>query len=177
MQKIEVVQEDLTYEFTYDRIADLLKITCKHEYGYEWSTTVEDKVVAKSTNCDTVHLSPYTIYDLVLQYRTGTLNNLITIGFLKHVKGLNISGYFDVPEEYYQVGIPFEIKIASLFDSNTFQDSIILLKADKSITPENINKHRISKFSSDISELNEKYNKSDMQLIEDCKKVTCNYYK
>lgn len=164
MATIEIIQGDLLYKFIYDPISQQLSISCKNSFGYIWSTILDANVVAKSQNCDTLNLSPEKIYEILTKYKNGTLSELVIIVFQKHVKGLNASGYFDSVEEYYQVEIPFEIKIVSVIDEKSTQHSLILLKADKSITDENINKNRISRFSTDINKLDENYNNLNTRL-------------
>lgn len=148
--KINIVLDDLVYEFEYVNGSDMLKILCKHCCGYVWLTTIQYNFITDNQMDDNIYLTPLKIYELLNKYKNGTLPDIYTIKFQNYIKGLNKFGYFDNPEDYYLANIILEI---IHYNNHRKYLHIITLESDKTITVDIINKIKLYCISSKIYEL------------------------
>lgn len=165
--KINIVLDDLVYESEYVNSSNMLKISCRHCYGYVWLSTIQNNFITESQTNDNMHLSPLKIYELLNKYKNGTLPDIYKIKFQNYIKGLNKFGYFDNPEDYYLVKIKLEI-IHYDHDCKYSSNYMITLEPDRTITVDIINKIKISCISSKIYELDIDHDKiqNNLEYIE-----------
>ena len=153
-----ITKNYLHYTIDYDPVAIQTSINCEHtKLGYLWKKVISDKLIKSVSDVVFQHsIGPEKLYKLLLDYKNGELNDFVTVSFQGTMKGEpDNKSEKDYREEYKDVPLQIEITIKSPLDKGECDCHSILLDADKSITPFDISKRRITNTELEILNLRE----------------------
>ena len=150
VKPIDIFENLLKYSVNFDPVCKHTRFDCEHtDLGYRWSATVSDDLTKSSSDSVNFRISPELLFKVIANYKSGTLSSNVIVKFQKEMKGED-SEASRVEGDYKDVPLQIEIIVPSPLNPEDTDHKVILLQADQTITPNDINKKRITRLSENV---------------------------
>lgn len=140
----------IKYTIAYEEIRNAVKFTAEHTIlGYMWNQIINEDLGCLSGSKFQHVIDPKLLFRIMTDYAEGNLNKYATVKFQESMKGEDDGSY----DEYKDISLSIEIITVSPFDETQTDTKQILLDANTYLAKEDINRKRIKRIDSTVSDI------------------------